>query len=518
MMFDVIVVGGGPAGLFLACELRLAGARPLVLERRPEPDLSDKAHGLAGQVVRLLDHRGLYERCGGRGVPAPAPGFFFGGMPLPLHELGAENPMHLLPCDQRDLERVLGERAAELGADVRRGWEVLSLAQDDDRVEVVTRGPGGVATTLTARYLVGCDGGHSMVRKAAGIAFPGVSDDHVVDRSALVGPGEHFRMLPGGRVLIDGLGEIPAHFHRTDRGVFTLLAHDPRRPLINTAEWEDHPAGSFPGPGAPMTLAEMEKSVERVLGVRLPLSPPPEGAPSMLRRLCGRNTRLADRYRAGRVFIAGDAAQVSHGPTLNLALQDAANLAWKLAAALRGQAPEGLLDSYEAERRACAERVVTHTLAATALLAPGAEVTALRRLFGELLGRTENLRLVAGLMAGSDVRYDMGEERPAAPTGWFAPSFALTAGDGRPGRLAELLRDARPLLLDLTGRDALAATAAPWLDRVRHVAATAAGAPAPALLVRPDGYVAWAGADPDGLEAALTRWFGDRPRRAATPA
>ncbi|MFI7111639.1 FAD-dependent monooxygenase [Nonomuraea sp. NPDC050227] len=511
MMFDVIVVGAGPAGLFLACELRLAGVRPLVLERRPEPDLSDKAHGLAGQVVRLLDHRGLFERCGGRGVPAPAPGHFFGGMPLPLHTLGEANPMYLLPCDQRDLERVLAARAAELGAEVRRGQEVISFGQDADRVEVVTRGPGGAETTLTARYLVGCDGGHSMVRKAAGIGFPGVSDDHVVDRSALIGPSEHVRILPGGRVLIEGLGEIPAHFHRTDRGVFTLLAHDPRRPLINTAEWEEHPAGGFPGPGAPMTLAEMEKSVERVLGVRLPLSPPPEGAPVMLRRLCGRNTRLADRYRAGRVFIAGDAAQVSHGPTLNLALQDAANLAWKLAATLRGQAPEGLLDSYETERRACAERVVTQTLAATALLAPGAEVTALRRLFAELLGRTENLRMIAELMAGGDVRHDMGEERPAGPTGWFAPSLALTTGDGRPRRLAELMRDARPLLLDLTGGDALAAAAAPWLGRVRHVAATAAtaaDAPAPALLVRPDGYVAWAGAGPDGLRAALARWFG----------
>ncbi|RSN11448.1 FAD-dependent oxidoreductase [Nonomuraea sp. WAC 01424] len=510
MIFDAIVVGGGPAGLFLACELRLAGARPLVLERRPEPDLSDKAHGLAGQVVRLLDHRGLYERCGGRGVPAPAPGFFFGGMPLPLHTLGADNPMYLLPCDQRDLERVLAERAAELGADVRRGWEVISFDQTDDQVDVLTRAPDGTETTLTARYLVGCDGGHSLVRKQAGIAFPGVSDDHVVDRSALVGPSDHIRILPGGRVHIDGLGEIPAHFHRTDRGVFTLLAHDPRRPLINTAEWEDHPAGAFPGPGAPMTLAEMEKSVERVLGVRVPLTAPPEGAPTMLRRLSGRNTRLAERYRDGRVFLAGDAAQVSHGPTLNLALQDAANLAWKLAATLRGHAPEGLLDSYGTERRACAERVVTHTLAATALLAPGAEVTALRSLFTELLGRTENLRMIAGLMAGGDVRHDMGEERPAAPTGWFVPPLDLVTGDGRPRRLAELLRDARPLLLDLTGGDALAATARPWNDRVRHVPATAAGAPAPALLVRPDGYVAWAGADPDGLEAALTRWFGPR--------
>ncbi|QFY09712.1 FAD-dependent oxidoreductase [Nonomuraea phyllanthi] len=507
-MVDVIIAGGGPAGLFLACELRLAGVRPLVLERRPRPDLSDKAHGLAGQVVRLLDHRGLFERCAGQAAPAPAPGFFFGGLPLPLHRLGQDNPMYLLPVHQRDLERMLDERAAELGAQVRRGWDVLSFGQNDERVEVVARAPGGAETTLTARYLVGCDGARSTIRKQAGIAFPGLSDDHVVDRTALIGPSDRFHVLPGGRVAIDGLGEIPAAFHRTDRGVFTLLAHDPQRPLVNTAEWEDHPAGDFPGPGAPMTLQEMEQSIQRVLGVRLPLSAPPEGAPTLLRRQCGRNSRLAERLRQGRVFLAGDAAHVSHGPTLNAALQDAANLAWKLAATVQGWAPRGLLDSYESERHAAAERVLLHTQAATALMAPGGGVTALRRLLAELLDSPDNLRLVAALLAGADVRHDMGEERPAAPTGRFVPPLEVTTADGRTRRLAELLRQARPLLLDLTGGDDLAATAEAWSDRVRRVSATAAGqAPAPALLIRPDGYVAWAGADPDGLKAALTRWF-----------
>ncbi|MET7459840.1 FAD-dependent monooxygenase [Nonomuraea sp. NPDC005501] len=214
-MFDVIVVGGGPAGFFLACELRLAGVQPLVLERRPRPDLSDKAHGLAGQVVRLLDNRGLFERCGGRGAPAPAPGLFFGGMPLPLHMLGKENPMYLLPVNQRDLEHVLHERASELGADVRRGWEVLSFSQTDDQVDVVARGSDGIETTYTTRYLVGCDGGRSLTRRQAGIAFPGTGDDNVVDRSALIGPSDRFRLATGGtrgdRWPRRDPGDVPPH-------------------------------------------------------------------------------------------------------------------------------------------------------------------------------------------------------------------------------------------------------------------------------------------------------------------
>jgi hypothetical protein len=315
--------------------------------------------------------------------------------------------------------------------------------------------------------------------------------------------------VPGGRVEIDGLGEIPALFHRTERGVFSILPHDPQRPLVNTAEWETGPGGTFPAPGpaAPMTMSEMEDSVERVLGVRLPLTAPPAGAPTLLRRLSHRNSRQADRYRDGRVFLAGDAAHVSHGPTLNLALQDAANLAWKLAAAVQDRAPAGLLDSYESERHPVGERVVLVTRVETALTAPGGDVTAVRQLFGELLDRTENLQLVADLMAGSDIRYDTGEADPATPTGWFVPALDLTTDDGHPLRLAELLHEAHPVLLDLTGENDLAVAAAPWKGRVTRVAATATNAPAPALLIRPDGYVAWAGSDPQGLEAALVRWF-----------
>jgi 2-polyprenyl-6-methoxyphenol hydroxylase-like FAD-dependent oxidoreductase len=510
-MYDVVVVGSGPVGLFLACELRLAGARPLVLERLTEPVITDKAHGLTGQVVRLLDHRGLFERCGGRGSPTPAPGFFFGALPLPLRVLGDDNPMYLLPCYQRKFETILTEQAAELGVEIRRGCEVRSFAQDAAQVDVEVRDQAGTST-ISARYLVGCDGAHSVVRKQMGVAFPGITDDHIVSRSAIIAPSDTFRFTAAGRLVVAGLGEISPQFHRTERGVFTLAPFDPQRPHLTTTEWEDEPAGDSPGAGAPMTMTEMEDSVERILGVRPSLAPASGDEPGLLRRLSGCNTRIAERYRAGRVFLAGDAAHVhsaSGGPGLNLGLQDAANLAWKLAADVQGWASPGLLDTYESERLAIGRRVFMQTQAQTALMAPGGPTTALRELFGEMLDRVENVQLVADLMAGSDVRLDMGDEDPAGPTGRFVPNLDLRTTDGRPHRIAEFQRDGRAVLLDLIDGGELAAATSPWTDRVKYVRAAAATTDAPAaLLIRPDGYVAWAGIDPDGLRSALARWFG----------
>ena len=516
-MRDVVITGGGPVGMFLACELRLAGAEPLVLERRTSPSTVDKAHGFTGQVVRLLDHRGLYERCGGDGPPTPAPGFFYGALPLELHRLGRHNPMYLLWCHQRDLEAVLNERAAELGVEVRRGWEVVSATQTDDQVDVTATTDDATSTTLAARYLVGCDGGHSVVRKQTGIGFPGIVDDHVVDRAALIGPSKDIKVLPDGRAWIRGVGEIASQFHRTERGVFILAASDPERPFLGTTEWEDRPAGNSPGPGVPMTMGELEDSVERVLGVRVTLPVPPADAPTLLRRLCGRNTRLAERYRDRRIFLAGDAAHVhaaSGGPGLNLALQDAANLAWKLAATVQGWAPDRLLDTYDTERHAVGDRVFMQTQAQTALMSPGSSVTALRQLVAEMLDRTENIQLVADLMAGTDVRFDMGDNDPGPLVGRFTPPLELTLDTGEHTRLAELQRDGRPLLVDLTGDGDLLDAAQPWSDRITLVGAAAAEPPAPALLIRPDGYIAWTGTDTEALQEARDRWFGDRHARA----
>jgi 2-polyprenyl-6-methoxyphenol hydroxylase-like FAD-dependent oxidoreductase len=512
-MPDVVIVGGGPVGLMLACEVALAGAESVVLERLPQRLTTPKANGLVGQVVRLLDYRGLYQRVtGASGAPVPMPAFFFGAMPLPLAELEI-NPMFALPLPQRELERLLAERAAELGVEIRRGHEVRSYVQDDEGVTVQV-GTG----ELRASYLVGCDGSHSAIRHQAGIAFPGVSTDNIVARTANIAVPSWVSVTEDGQLMVRGFGEVNAGFHRTEHGVLTLAALDPERPIVNTLEWEDTPDGEWPGSGTPMTLDELRESIHRVLGVDLPLDPPPPG-PAVLRRLVGRNTRLAEHYRDGRVFLAGDAAHVhsaSGGPGLNLGLQDAANLGWKLAAVAQGWAAPGLLDSYETERHAAGARVFMQTQAQTALMAPGGDVTALRELFGELLQRQENLQHVADLMAGSDVRYDMGGTGPHPLTGYFAPELTLQTAAG-PQRLAELVRDGRPALIDLTADGALDQMARSWDGRVASTVANCDNPPAQALLVRPDGYVAWATGEQDnqqdkeGLHDALTTWFG-KPR------
>ncbi|MEV6872301.1 FAD-dependent monooxygenase [Amycolatopsis sp. NPDC051128] len=503
-MEDVVIAGAGPNGLMLACELALAGIRPLVLERLPEPTEENRANGLVGQVVRLLDRRGLHERLAGPIAP-PVPAFVFGAMRLDL-TLAERNSLNVLGVPQRRLTAMLTERATELGVEIRRGHELTGLTQDADAVTIDVAGPDG-GYRLTTRYHVGADGGRSGTRKLAGIGFPGVTEDHTTSFSGhATVPAELTDPATGG-LRVAGHTIPPFIHYRTQTGLF-VYAPFPTGPLISTMEWADDEGDDE----RPMTLDDLRASARRVLGADVPLGPPEGDGPHLLRRLRGRNTRLAEKFRDGRVLLVGDAAHVHSaigGPGLNLGLQDAAGLGWKLAAELHGWAPPGLLDTYESERRPVAERVVMHTQAQSALIAPGGDVTALRELFGELLRQPSTVQHIADLMSGADIRYDAATDHPL--DGRWAPDLVLDTGV----RLAELTRTARPLLLDFTADASLGGEVTGWTDRVDVVAGKPAEPPATALLVRPDGYVAWASssADPDdgerkALRLALERWFG----------
>ncbi|MET1071692.1 MAG: FAD-dependent monooxygenase [Umezawaea sp.] len=479
MTEDVIVVGAGPVGLMLACELRLAGLRPVVLERRPEPSDLPRANGLVGQVVDVLDRRGLLERFRAESPYSGAvPGFPFGSVPLRFGALDP-NPVRSILVQQPRIERLLTDRAVELGADIRRGHTVRDLVQDDDGVELDVVGPDG-GHRLRARYVVGCDGSRSPVREFADIGFPGTTDREVMRmghfRTADPVPGPAagppgWKRLPGGRVLIASLHP----------GVLMVAVRE---------EGDSTDTG-------PLGLDEMRASLRRVLGTDLPL-----GDPLWLSRTVSQ-ARLAETYRKGRVLLAGDAAHLfpAGGSALNVGLLDTVNLGWKLAADVRGRAPEGLLDSYHAERHPVGARNLVHTRAQAALeRAPGEEGDALRALLTEVFAFPEPLRHLADLVQGSDVRYDLpGDPHPLL--GRFLPDFPLTTAAG-PTRLAELLRTGGHLLLDFTGGCADVVH-----DGVAVVRASSDQAPADAVLVRPDGHVAWV-AGGAGPREALDRWVG----------
>jgi 2-polyprenyl-6-methoxyphenol hydroxylase-like FAD-dependent oxidoreductase len=500
---DVVIAGAGPNGLMLACELALAGVRPVVLDRLPGPSDEPKANGLVGQVVRQLDMRDLYHLFGGDdGPPRPAHGWMFAAMTVSFVDVEV-NPMYALLIPQPRLVRLLEKRARDLGVDIRWGHELTALDAGADSVSVMVTSAES-AYRLDAGYLVGSDGGRSTVRKSVGVEFPGHTSP-VVSRLAHVHLPDEL-LVAGRGYEIPGFGLLPFGTNRFDDGALILFPLEPDRPLLGTIEYGWTP-GSADGP---MTLGELRDSVRRLIGVDVPLEAPRKPGAHALRRLDGLNSRLAERYRVGRVLLLGDAAHVHSpmgGPGLNLGMQDAVNLGWKLAAVVNGWAPTGLLDTYESERHPVGQRVMMHSQAQIALAAPGPEVDALRELFGELARKPEVATHLAGLLAGSDVRYDVGDAHPLS--GLMVPDLAFD--DGR--RVTELLHQARPVLLDLTG-GAATPVAAPWADRVDTVSAAMIDPPAAAMLIRPDGYVAWAADtfatdDERNLRAALTRWFGD---------
>ena len=508
---DVVVSGAGPNGLMLACELALSGVHPIVLDALPEPSAEPKANGLVGQVVRMLDMRGLYRAfTGALDPPAPIPGFIFSGLPVSFAGL-PDNPMYSLLIPQPRLVRLLAKRARDLGVDIRWGHELTDLAQHDRGVNLNVAGPDGVYE-LATRYLVGADGGHSLVRKSVGIGFPG-STTPMVTRIAQVHISDELRTGDGG-IVIPGLGRLAFGHNRLERGGFAYGEVEPS-PVVATMEFD----GDTVSDDTPMTLAELSESLRRVLSVDLPFEPPRGPGPHALRRINGLNTRQAERYREGNVILVGDSAHVHSGmggPGLNLGLQDAINLGWKLAATVNGWAPTELLDTYDTERHPVGERVMMQSMSQTALMAPGPEVAALRLLMGELLAKPDAAAHIAALLSGADVRYDIGDSHRLS--GRLVPDFTLPSGE----RVAELLHTARPVLLDFTG-GTFAESAAPWRGRVDVTTVDGSSGTAAAILIRPDGYVAWAAdgctpGDVDRLRAALGRWFGPARRNAQAAA
>ncbi|YCK39352.1 FAD-dependent monooxygenase [Actinomadura sp. ATCC 39365] len=511
-MTDVIIVGGGPVGLLLACELRIGGARPLVLEAATGEERVTRSLGLRSlnaRTLHSLELRGLVEplteaqwRMLDELATGPGPdrsdmvgmmtellkkGMMrghFAGLPLLAQDGTAEYAM----LKQHRIEAVLAARAAELGVPVSHGRAVVDVTPHADRV-VATLADG---ERVEAAYLVGCDGGRSLVRKRSGFAFSGTPAT-MTGRTAvatLTGPVSSSLRSPGGLV---NLSLVPGE--------------------IATIEFDGGPGDTPSGRDAPMTAEELAGSLRRVTGEDVGVAHLEAGI------RYSDNTRHADSYRKGRVLLAGDAAHV-HSPIggqgLNLGLQDAVNLGWKLALVARGAAPESLLDTYTAERHPVAARVLRNTRAQVAAMRPGAQVDALREVLAEVMALPDAERHFTRMVEGTDVDY-----APAAPdprVGRFTPSLTATPPDSRAatadraGRpVAELLRDGRGLLLDLSGGadpSVPADVPAGHRDRVRPAVADVPQAGGGALLLRPDGYVAWAGGAGNGLEEALTAWFG----------
>jgi 2-polyprenyl-6-methoxyphenol hydroxylase-like FAD-dependent oxidoreductase len=478
----VVIAGGGPTGLMLAGELALAGVDVAIVERRTSQELiGSRAGGLHARTIEVLDQRGIADRFLSQGQVAQVAGFAW--IPLDISDFPTRHN-YGLALWQNHIERILAGWVGELAVPIYRGREVTGFAQDDTGVDVeLSDGP-----SLRAEYLVGCDGGRSLIRKAAGIEFPGW-DPTTSNLIAEVELAEE----PEWGLRRDALG-----IH----GLSRLEDGGPVRVMVT----EQHLGRT----GEP-TLRDLSEALIAVYGTDYGIH-----SPTWISRFTDM-ARQAVAYRDRRILLAGDAAHVHYpvgGQGLNIGVQDAVNLGWKLAQVVKKTSPESLLDTYHAERHPVAARVLRNTMAQVALLRTDDRTNALRDTVSELLGMDEPRRRLAAQMSGLGIHYDLGEGHPLL--GRRMPDLDLVTASG-PLRVFTLLHQARPVLLNLGEPGGFDIT--PWADRVQVIDAEYVGtwelpaigavtAPT-AVLIRPDGYVAWVGDLTQlGLADGLTTWFG----------
>lgn len=487
----VVIAGGGPTGLMLAGELALAGVDVAIVERRADQGVTgSRAGGLHARTLEILDQRGIAERFVVEGQKAQVIGF--AGVTFDLGSFPTRFP-YTLGLWQSHIERILADWVRELGVPIHHGAEVTGLQQDAGGVDVQL----GDGATLRAQYLVGCDGGRSVVRKAAGIEFPG-SD---ATTSNLIAEVEMTEIPEFGvhRTAL-GIHSFGRKDYEIRDGKIVYADHGPVAVMVTEAQVAT---------GEP-TLDELRAALVAVYGTDY-------GAhnPTWLSRFTDM-ARQAASYRQGRVLVAGDAAHIhppDGGQGLQTGVQDAVNLGWKLAQVVKGISPQSLLDTYHAERHPVGARVLRNAMASVALRRDDDRTKALRETMAELLDMAEPRATLAATLSGLGIHYDLGAGHPLL--GRRMPDLDLVTASGVV-RVYSLLHTARPLLLDLgtTGSVDIGA----WADRVQHVAASYDGAwdlpalgmvaPPRAVLVRPDGYVAWVGEDQTGLSEALGTWFG----------
>src|SRR2546423_548288 len=487
----VVVAGGGPTGLMLAGELAFAGVDVAIVERRASQDLpGSRAGGLHSRTIEVLDQRGIGDRFLSEGQTVQVAAF--AGVPLDISDFPTRHP-YALGLWQNHIERILAGWVDELAVTIYRGREVTDFAQDDSGVDVQLSD----GQSLRAEYLVGCDGGRSLVRRAAGIEFPGWDPT----TSALIAEVE-LAEEPKLGIHRDAFGihSFGRLEYEIRDGEVVYMDGGPVRVMVT----EQHV-----GPTGEASLRDLSEALVVVYGTDYGVH-----SPTWISRFTDM-ARQAAAYRERRVLLAGDAAHVHNpvgGQGLNTGVQDAVNLGWKLAQGVNRTSPDSLLDTYHAERHPVAARVLRNTIAQVALFRPDDRIKTLGDTISELLSMDEPRKRFAAMMSGLDIHYDLGEGHPLL--GRRMPDLDLVTSGG-PLRIFTLLHDARPVLLNLGEPGGLDIT--PWADRVRLVDATYAGTwelpvlgavPAPAaVLIRPDGYVAWTGdpADP-GLPDALTTW------------